>query len=184
MKTAICILTSDGWTPIIILGNADVIDTAGISANEGFVREYLINSEAVEGPIEAIEVPIEDPVEVEDIGFNLGETVHINGRLYQGKAVIEKFDGNDIIARAGNGKLYRYNTEDLETGVVSKVTKTTPTEISSDDFEVGQEVEINGNLYQGYGTVERIDGEDVLVRADNDKLYRYHPDDLLAGILK
>jgi hypothetical protein len=51
-------------------------------------------------------------------------------------------------------------------------------------FEAGDSVKIDGRLYQGYGDVERLDGDDVLVRADNDKLYRYNPEDIAKGVIK
>lgn len=50
-------------------------------------------------------------------------------------------------------------------------------------FKVGDSVKIDGRLYQGYGDVERLDGDDVLVRADNGKLYRYNPEDIAKGVI-
>lgn len=50
-------------------------------------------------------------------------------------------------------------------------------------FKLGDSVKIDGRLYQGYGDVERLDGDDVLVRADNGKLYRYNPEDIAKGVI-
>ena len=166
MKTAICILTENGWTPVIQLGEGVIVG----DTDESAVAKTAQTNTA----------------------FTIGDKVTINGRLYQGPAIVERLDGEDVLARAENGKLYRYNQEDQLTGVISKATdsdedgSTEPVcdEIPSPKkFEVGDEVTINGDLYQGYGTVERIDEPDVLVRADNGKLYRYNPEDVAAGKL-
>lgn len=169
MKTAICVLTADGWTPIITLGEVDVtpivvpVDTASV---DYFDSDPDIFDDEEEDP----EIP----------RFEIGETVAVNGRLYQGVATIERFDGEDILARAGNGKLYRYDMGDQIANVITKIPEKDHT---AADFEAGQEVRINGRLYQGYGTVDRTDGSDVLVRADNGKLYRYNPSDIASGVL-
>lgn len=160
MKTAVCVFTGNVWVPVIALG-------------EGTITGDQVTNEVA--PQEAIATP----------AFAIGDSVEVNGRLYQGSAVVERLDGGDVLARAGNGKLYRYSKVDQDTGVITKISSDPAPKktLTSDDFEEGDEVTANGNLYQGYGTVERIDGTDVLVRADNGKLYRYRPADLEAGLL-
>jgi len=160
MKTAVCVFTENGWVPVIALG-------------EGTITGDQVTNEVA--PQEAIATP----------AFAIGDSVEVNGRLYQGSAVVERLDGGDVLARAGNGKLYRYSKVDQDTGVITKISSDPAPKktLTSDDFEEGEEVEINGRLFKGYGTVETIDGADVLVRADNDKLYRYSPIDLAAGML-
>jgi hypothetical protein len=170
MKFAICKNENGAWIPVI-----------------AFDGDYLVNT-------------VSNATSVQMPDFTVGQSVKINGNLYEGMGEVEKLDGNDVLVRAENGKLYRYNPEDIVNGVITisntdtfeddnaasveDLIENVCDDSKSEDFEISDPVIIDGTIYKGYGRVERFDGDDVLVRAENGKLYRYNLEDIDAGMIK
>jgi hypothetical protein len=166
-------------------------------------------------------VEADDDTDASSPSFHPGLRVVIDGSLYRGEGYVanyitsntdpeykEEYDLPQVRVRADNGKLYHYHNADIENGIVKPLdgdatsaevtpapTPNAPAAVAAlPTFEVGQTVQVNSELYQGSGTVNRVypsgkpgkEGQPaphVSVRGGNGRKYLYNADDIRANRL-
>ncbi len=110
--------------------------------------------------------------------FNVGDAVFLDGVKFRGEAKVEKLDGDDVIIRLAQDEdtgrtdvRIRVNPEDIEAGRLLPDGEVPADEDNSPaaapTFSVGDAVMADGTKFSGPATVEKLDGDDVIVRMDD-----------------
>jgi hypothetical protein len=190
-KYAICAVREDGSLEPIMSWEGELT----LSGDKGKGAVTVVDTKKDTKVTEPITGRVEVEPQMTANDFEVGDLVTVNGKLYQGEGEVAKIDGDNIVvAFYDREKKIRYSAEDIASGMVmfapddadeDDVEENDDNDSSEDNdepkFNVGERVLLCGDLYQGEGTVKRLDGEDVIVSADNGKTYRYHPEDIVEG---